>query len=104
MQTALQQQLQRGIYESLGADIFVINDRPDGTNINNKCGSTHIEGLCEFVRHNHLDCGFAYDGDTDRCLAVNENGEAVTGDAIMYICGCYMKNKGILKMIPLLRR
>lgn len=87
----------REVYESLGADIFVINDRPDGTNINNKCGSTHIEGLCEFVRHNHLDCGFAYDGDADRCLAVNENGEAVTGDAIMYICGCYMKNKGILK-------
>jgi phosphoglucosamine mutase len=87
----------REVYESLGADIFVINDRPDGTNINNKCGSTHIEGLCEFVRHNHLDCGFAYDGDADRCLAVNENGEAVTGYAIMYICGCYMKNKGILK-------
>ena len=69
---------------------------PDGLNINEHCGSTHIESLQRFVREQHLDAGFAYDGDADRCLAVDENGELVDGDKILYICGCYLRERGLL--------
>ena len=75
----------------------MINNEPDGTNINTNCGSTHIEVLQKFVKENQLDVGFAYDGDADRCIAVDENGEVVDGDRIMYICGKYMKEQGALK-------
>ncbi len=89
-------QIARSVFDALGARTYVINDRPDGTNINMGCGSTHIEGLQKFVVENRLDCGFAFDGDADRCLAVDENGEVVNGDEIMYICARYMKAKGSL--------
>ncbi len=84
------------VFDALGAKTYVINADPDGTNINTDCGSTHIEGLQKFVVENGLDCGFAYDGDADRCLAVDEKGNLIDGDAIMYICGKYMKQKGQL--------
>ena len=64
----------------------MINNEPDGTNINTNCGSTHIEILKGFVKENHLDVGFAYDGDADRCIAVDENGAEVNGDLILYVC------------------
>lgn len=86
----------KAVFDALGAKTYVINNEPDGTNINTNCGSTHIEGLQKFVVDNNLDAGFAYDGDADRCLAVNEKGELVDGDAILYVCGKYMKNKGRL--------
>ncbi len=86
----------KNVFDALGADTFVINDKPDGLNINKDCGSTHIEGLCEFVKENGCDIGFAYDGDADRCLAVDENGRVVDGDLILYICGKYMKDQGTL--------
>ncbi len=88
--------LAKSIFDALGAQTFVINNQPTGLNINNDCGSTHIEGLCKLVKEQGLDIGFAFDGDADRCLAVDENGEVLTGDHILYICGCYMKNKGEL--------
>ena len=69
---------------------------PDGININDGCGSTHIEKLQEFVKEKNLDIGFAYDGDADRCLAVDDNGNVIDGDAILYLCGCYLKEKGEL--------
>ena len=75
----------------------MISNTPDGVNINTGCGSTHIENLQKFVKENHLDVGFAYDGDADRCLAVDENGELVDGDKIMYIYGRYMKERDRLK-------
>lgn len=84
------------VFDALGAKTFVIHDTPDGTNINRGCGSTHIDSLQEFVKEQELDIGFAYDGDADRCLAVNEHGELVDGDSIMYLCGKYMKEKGEL--------
>lgn len=84
------------VFNALGTKTYVINNEPNGTNINNGCGSTHIEGLQEYVRTNKLDCGFAFDGDADRCLAVDENGEIVDGDKIMYICAKYMKRNGQL--------
>lgn len=87
----------KNVFDALGAKTYVINDNPDGTNINKDCGSTHIEKLQAFVKENNLDVGFAYDGDADRCIAVDENGEVVDGDAIMYICGSYMKECGQLK-------
>ena len=74
----------------------MINNGPDGLNINTDCGSTHIHVLQEYVRDNHLDVGFAYDGDADRCIAVDSRGEVVDGDKIMYICGKYMKEQGTL--------
>lgn len=80
------------VFRALGAWVKVINDKPDGTNINRGCGSTHIEGLRQFVRENRADCGFAFDGDGDRCLAVDERGEIVNGDKIMYACAKYMKD------------
>jgi phosphoglucosamine mutase len=86
----------KAVFDALGAKTYVINNEPDGTNINTNCGSTHIEGLQKFVVENSLDAGFAYDGDADRCLAVNEKGELIDGDAILYICGKYMKEKGRL--------
>ena len=87
----------KNVFDALGAKTFVINCAPDGTNINKNCGSTHIEVLQEFVIENKLDVGFAYDGDADRCLAVDENGKIVDGDAILYVCGKYMKEHGQLE-------
>jgi phosphoglucosamine mutase len=84
------------VFDALGAKTYVINSEPDGTNINRECGSTHIEHLQRYVVENRLDVGFAYDGDADRCLAVDENGNLIDGDLIMYICGKYMKEKGQL--------
>ncbi|MBR5981890.1 MAG: phosphoglucosamine mutase, partial [Firmicutes bacterium] len=89
-------QIARSVFDALGAKTFVINDRPDGTNINMGCGSTHIEGLQKLVKENRLDCGFAFDGDADRCLCVDEKGNVVTGDHILYIYGLYMKERGKL--------
>lgn len=89
-------QIATAVFNALGAKTYVINAEPDGTNINTDCGSTHIEKLQEFVKANKLDVGFAYDGDADRCLAVDENGSLIDGDAILYICGNYLKNKGEL--------
>lgn len=87
----------KNVFDALGAKTYVINDNPDGININEECGSTHIEKLQAYVKENNLDVGFAYDGDADRCIAVDENGEVADGDAIMYICGSYMKECGQLK-------
>ena len=86
----------KSVFDALGAKTFVIHNEPDGTNINTNCGSTHMESLQKFVVENNLDVGFAYDGDADRCLAVDENGNLIDGDLIMYICGKYMKEKGQL--------
>lgn len=86
----------KGVFDALGAKTYVINDAPDGYNINTDCGSTHIEHLQKFVVDNKLDIGFAYDGDADRCLAVDEKGNVVTGDHIIYIYGRYMKERGKL--------
>lgn len=83
----------KSVFDALGADTFVINNEPDGLNVNLNCGSTHIEGLQKLVRENGLDAGFAFDGDADRCLAVDENGEIVNGDLIMYIYARYMKER-----------
>ena len=85
--------LAKAVFDALGAKTYVINAAPDGTNINANCGSTHIEGLQDLVRREHLDVGFAFDGDADRCLCVDEKGEVVTGDHILYIYGCYMKDR-----------
>ncbi|MBO7663472.1 MAG: phosphoglucosamine mutase [Clostridia bacterium] len=84
------------VFNALGAKTYVINNQPDGVNINLNCGSTHIQGLCDYVRENKLDVGFAFDGDADRCLAVDEKGQEVNGDKIMYICAKYLKSKGQL--------
>ncbi|MCI8672247.1 MAG: phosphoglucosamine mutase [Lachnospiraceae bacterium] len=86
----------KSIFDALGAKTYVINNDPDGTNINENSGSTHIEVLQQFVKENQLDVGFAYDGDADRCLAVDENGKVVDGDLILYVCGLYMKERGML--------
>lgn len=86
----------KSVFDALGAETYVINNTPDGTNINRDAGSTHIEGLQRYVVNNGLDVGFAYDGDADRCLAVDEKGEVITGDHILYICGKYMKKRGTL--------
>ena len=83
----------KGVFDALGAKTFVINCEPDGTNINRDCGSTHIEHLQKYVVDNNLDVGFAYDGDADRCLAVDDLGNIIDGDLILYLCGVYMKNK-----------
>ncbi len=87
----------KSIFETLGAKTFVINAEPDGTNINRDAGSTHIEGLCKFVLDNELDVGFAYDGDADRCLCVDEKGQVVDGDKILYVYAAYLKERGELK-------
>ena len=86
----------RNVFDALGAETHVINNTPDGLNINTNCGSTHIEGLQKYVVENHLDVGFAYDGDADRCLAVDSEGKLVDGDKILYVCGKYMKEQGTL--------
>ena len=86
----------KSVFDALGAKTYVINAQPDGININTNCGSTHIEVLQNYVKENHLDVGFAYDGDADRCIAVDENGNVIDGDAILYIYGCYMKERGKL--------
>ncbi len=89
-------QIAKSVFDALGAKTYVINNHPDGTNINTNCGSTHIEGLQELVKREKLDAGFAFDGDADRCLCVDENGNVVDGDLILYIYGCYMKERGKL--------
>ena len=86
----------KSVFDALGAKTYVINNEPNGTNINTNCGSTHIEVLQEFVKKNGLNIGFAYDGDADRCIAVDENGNVVDGDLILYICGKYLKEEGRL--------
>ncbi len=85
------------VFREIGAEVKAINDCPDGTNINCKCGSTHMEELKKFVVDENMDLGLAFDGDADRVLVVDENGELVDGDKIMSICGQYMKEKGKLK-------
>ncbi len=89
-------QIARVVFEALGAKTTVINAEPDGININTNCGSTHIEGLQKLVVEKGLDVGFAYDGDADRCLCVDEKGNVITGDHILYIYGRYMKERGKL--------
>jgi len=86
----------KSVFDALGAKTYVINNDPDGTNINTNCGSTHIEVLQKYVVENGLDVGFAYDGDADRCIAVDEFGRVVNGDLILYVCGLEMKSKGEL--------
>lgn len=86
----------KGVFDALGAKTYAIGMEPDGTNINDGCGSTHIENLQAYVKEKGLDIGFAYDGDADRCLAIDDQGEIIDGDAILYLCGCYLKEKGEL--------
>lgn len=86
----------KAVFEALGAKTYVINSDPDGVNINHMCGSTHIEALQKHVIEKGLDIGFAYDGDADRCLAVDDQGEIIDGDKILYLCGRYMKERGEL--------
>lgn len=86
----------KSVFDALGAKTYVINNNPDGLNINTNCGSTHIEGLQKYVVENGLDVGFAFDGDADRCLCVDEKGNLVDGDAIIYIYGRYLKERGKL--------
>lgn len=86
----------KAVFDALGAETYVINDKPDGTNINLNAGSTHPEALQKLVKEKGLDCGFAYDGDADRCICVDEKGNIVDGDAVLFICGRYMKKKGEL--------
>ncbi len=86
----------KNVFDALGAETHVIHNDPNGLNINLDCGSTHIRALQEYVKEQHLDVGFAYDGDADRCIAVDGEGEVVDGDRIMYICGKYMKEQGTL--------
>ncbi|MGI6012040.1 MAG: phosphoglucosamine mutase [Ruminococcus sp.] len=86
----------KSVFDALGAKTYVIHNEPDGTNINRDCGSTHIEQLQKFVREKHLDVGFAYDGDADRCIAVDETGKVINGDLILYVCGKYLKEQGRL--------
>jgi phosphoglucosamine mutase len=86
----------KSVFDALGAKTYVINNEPNGLNINTECGSTHIEGLQQFVVENGLDVGFAFDGDADRCLCVDEKGRLIDGDGIIYVCGRYMKERGQL--------
>ena len=87
-------QMAKSVFDALGADTYVIANHPDGLNINVDCGSTHLENLKKFVLDNKLDLGFAFDGDADRCLAVDEKGNEIDGDFIMYVCAKYMKENG----------
>ena len=89
-------QIAKAVFDALGAKTYVMNDSPNGYNINTDCGSTHIEHLQKFVVENGLDVGFAFDGDADRCLTVDEKGNVVTGDHTLYIYGLYMKERGKL--------
>ena len=86
----------KAVFDALGAQTVIIGAQPDGLNVNNGCGSTHIEKLCDLVKEHHLDVGFAFDGDCDRCIAVDENGNVVDGDAMMYILANRLKSKGML--------
>ena len=86
----------KSVYDALGAKTYVINNEPNGTNINTNCGSTHIEILQQYVREKKLDVGFAFDGDADRCIAVDGNGNVVDGDLILYVCGKYLMEQGRL--------
>ena len=90
-------QMAKGVFDALGATTYVINNNPDGLNINLDAGSTHIENLQKFVLDNHLDVGFAFDGDADRCLAVDEKGNVVDGDGILYVCARHMMENGRLE-------
>ncbi|MDO5695471.1 MAG: phosphoglucosamine mutase [Eubacteriales bacterium] len=87
----------KSVFDALGAKTYVINNNPDGVNINRDCGSTHLFGLLDLVQRESLDIGFAFDGDADRCLAVDHEGNVVDGDKILYVCGKYMMEKGELK-------
>lgn len=87
----------KSVFNALGAKTYVISNDPDGTNINTNCGSTHIEQLQAFVKEKQLDVGFAYDGDADRCIAVDGEGNVVDGDLILYVCGRFMKEQGKLE-------
>ena len=89
-------QMAKSVFDALGADTYVISNRPDGLNINVDCGSTHIEKLRQYVLENKLDLGFAFDGDADRCLAVDEKGNIINGDYIMYLSARYMQDSGRL--------
>lgn len=86
----------KNVFDALGAETHVMNNQPNGLNINTDCGSTHIEHLQKFVVDEGCDLGFAYDGDADRCIAVDGKGRVVDGDRILYICGTYMKEQGSL--------
>ena len=86
----------KSVFGALGAQTYVIGAEPDGLNVNTDCGSTHIEKLSQFVKDNHLDIGFAFDGDADRCIAVDENGKIVDGDIMLYILGKRLKSRGVL--------
>ncbi len=86
----------KAVFGALGAQTVVVGAEPDGLNINKDCGSTHIENLCKLVKEQHLDMGFAFDGDADRCIAVDENGKVVDGDAMLYILGKRLKSRGML--------
>ncbi len=86
----------RSVFDALGAVTYIVGDTPDGININEGCGSTHIENLCRLVREKHLDIGFAFDGDSDRCIAVDEKGNEVDGDKMMYILAHRLKSRGML--------
>ena len=86
----------KNVFDALGAQTYTVNNNPDGLNINRDAGSTHIEKFAEFVKDNHLDVGFAFDGDADRCLAVDENGKVVDGDKIIYLLANKFKNEGSL--------
>ena len=86
----------KSVFDALGADTYVINNEPNGVNINMGCGSTHIEALQKFVKEKKLDIGFAYDGDADRCFCVDDQGNVVNGDLILYVCGVYLKQNGEL--------
>ena len=86
----------KSVFDALRAKTYVINNDPDGTNINRGCGSTHIEVLQKYVVENGLDVGFAYDGDADRCIAVDHKGNIIDGDKILYVCGKFLKSQGKL--------
>ena len=86
----------KAVFDALGAQTVIIGAEPDGLNVNNGCGSTHVEKLCELVKEKHLDVGFAFDGDADRCIAVDENGKVVDGDAMMYVLANRLKSRGML--------
>ena len=90
-------QIAKGVFDALGAETYVINNNPNGSNINEDAGSTHIDVLRKYVVENSMDIGFAYDGDADRCIAVDENGNVADGDKILYVCGKAMKEEGKLK-------
>lgn len=90
-------EIAKSIFDTLGAKTYVIHNDPNGVNINEHCGSTHIESLQELVKEQQLDAGFAFDGDCDRCFAVDENGALINGDKILYICAKYMRDIGSLE-------